>query len=85
MPDFEPNPHVLGAAGQQAVSKINEQLQPVVDEIHQRYAGRPVDDVRAALMSAWQADAGLDFPEPLLTNVASKISEGKRVVLRAAG
>jgi hypothetical protein len=64
-----------------AVDRFNTVMQPVLDGLRERCTGRPVNEVREALAVEWGANAGKALPEPYLTNWATRISGGGRVVL----
>jgi hypothetical protein len=64
-----------------AIDRFNEVMQPVLDRVLERAGGRPVPEVRDALAVEWGANAGKALPEPYLTNWATRISNGERVVL----
>jgi hypothetical protein len=64
-----------------AIARFNEVMQPVLDRLGERWAGRPVVEVREALATEWGANAGKALPEPYLTNWATRISKGERVAL----
>ncbi len=82
---LEPNWAGIEAVGQQAVAAFNEKMQPVLDELHGQYKGRPIDVVRQALVREWRKVAGEDLPDPMVTTIATQISEGKSVELRIGG
>jgi hypothetical protein len=65
-----------------AVARFNAVMQPVLDRVADRCAGQPVNDVREVLAVEWGANAGKALPEPYLTNWATRIGNGERVVLR---
>lgn len=57
-----------------------------IDEICRDFAGRPIDEVRPALAARWAAsNEGASITEPELTNVATLISQGRRVWVEADG
>jgi hypothetical protein len=57
-----------------------------VDDISRAYSGKPVDEVRPVLAARWAvANDGASITEPDLTNVATLISEGKRVWVEPDG
>jgi hypothetical protein len=70
--------------GRNAIDRFNAVMQPVLDRLRGRCAGRPVDEVRDELAKAWGGNAGKPLPEPYLSLWAAKLSEGERVVLRDA-
>jgi len=56
-------------------------LQAALDGVHARMAGRPVDEVKHELQSAWRTATGDgDITDPQLTTFASAIAKGQRVV-----
>jgi hypothetical protein len=74
-PDLEENVRRM------AVKAMQERFQPVLDQLHEQYAGRPVEEVRGPLSDAWHG-AGGKISDPELTNYAEAISSGRRIVLR---
>lgn len=64
------------------LSRYATRLQAALDGVHERMAGRPVEEVKPALLTTWQAattDGNITDPE--LTTFAQAISDGRRVVL----
>jgi hypothetical protein len=70
-----------GRREREAVDRFNSVMQPVLDQLRGRCAGRPVAEVREELATAWGANAGKVLPEPYLTNWSAKLSAGERVTL----
>jgi hypothetical protein len=70
-----------GRRATNAVARFNAVMQPVLDRVADRCAGSPVDEVREMLAAEWGANAGKALPEPYLTNWATKIRNGERVLL----
>jgi hypothetical protein len=68
--------------GLRAIARFNAVMQPELDRLHRRCAGAPMAEVRHELAKVWGANAGKSLPEPYLTNWATSISNGQRVVLR---
>jgi hypothetical protein len=70
-------------------SKLREMVQRTqraLAHVNEQYAGHPVDEVKVALASAWAAsNDGAAITEPDLTEVASLISNGKRVWIEDDG
>ncbi len=64
-----------------AIDRFNAVMQPVLDALRERCAGRPLHEVRETLATEWGATAGKALPEPYLTNWATRISDGRRIVL----
>lgn len=85
MAKFKFNPGALEQIGRQAVDRFNRQMQPDLDSLFDRYHGQPVDVVKTALASEWQAKTNKPLPEPQLTQWANLISNGRRIVLRNGG
>jgi hypothetical protein len=71
----------LDRRGVNAIHRFNGVMQPVLDKVLERVGGRPVAEVRETLAVEWGANAGKALPEPYLTNWATRISNGERVVL----
>jgi hypothetical protein len=81
-PGFDADPGWERQVGRTAVERVLRRLQPVLDEIHDQYAGRPVDEIKPVLAREWTActDGG-PIADPDLTRYASVISQGRRIVL----
>jgi hypothetical protein len=58
--------------------QINGQFQKASDKVFNRYAGRPVADVKDAITREWKR-IGASITDPELTKFATAISEGKRL------
>ncbi|MDR6317933.1 hypothetical protein J3R03_002129 [Actinoplanes couchii] len=56
-----------------------------MDKVFEECSGRPVDEVRPLLTRHWTADGGNPIPEPHLTQWATAISQGQRIVLQNGG
>lgn len=70
----------------QILTQMVANIATAVDEIVRDYAGKPVQEVRAALAARWAAaNDGASITEPDLTNVATLISQGKRVWVEPDG
>ncbi len=65
-----------------AMREAQRQLQRTFDELGRRYQGRPVAEVKVALKAAL-ARGGGNATDPELTEWATAISEGTRIVLKA--
>ena len=78
---FEWNPDFEDQIQRAAVAAVQERFQPIMDQLHEQYAGRPVEEVRGSLSDAWHA-AGGKISDPELTTYAEAISAGHRIVLR---
>lgn len=79
--DFHLNPDFP----RQMQEQLNK-LKAVLDEISTEYAGHDVEVVKTALRSRWRAVGnGADVTDPDLTNVATRISLGKRVWMEDNG
>jgi hypothetical protein len=50
--EFEWNEQGLQEAARQAVRNFNDQMQPVLDELHQQVAGQTADEIKPRLASA---------------------------------
>ncbi|MCR2817086.1 hypothetical protein [Microbacterium jiangjiandongii] len=78
---FQMNPDFPRQMAQQ-VGKVKAAL----EDVWEAYAGRPLDEVKAALIAAWNGVGnGASITDPDLTTVASRISAGKRVWLEDHG
>lgn len=68
--------------GDMAVRAMSERYQPILDGLHDEFAGRPIDEIKPVLARRWaEGNEGASITEPELTNVAQAISDGKRVVM----
>lgn len=68
--------------GRLAFEAVQRQLQPALDRVHEQYAGRPVDEIKPVLAQEWAANTeGGSITDPELTQYATVISEGHRIVL----
>ncbi|WP_328651317.1 hypothetical protein OG598_24955 [Micromonospora sp. NBC_00330] len=85
MARFEINQNALNRIGRQAVDNFNNEMQPVLDSVFEEYGGQLVDVVKEALATRWRAAGGEPLGEPRLSEWASVISQGQRLVLRNAG
>ncbi|WP_217584205.1 hypothetical protein [Microbacterium sp. GbtcB4] len=79
--DFQMNPDFP----RQMQEQLNK-LKAVLDEVSSEYAGQDLEVVKTALRSRWRAVGnGADVTDPDLTNVATRISLGKRVWMENNG
>ena len=79
--DFQWNPDA-----KQILAQMVANVTKAMDEISKDYSGRPVEEVRPALAARWAAaNDGAKITEPDLTNVATLISQGKRVWVTPGG
>ncbi|MEV4416032.1 hypothetical protein [Catellatospora sp. NPDC049609] len=79
---FKFNRAGLEQAANQAVLNWAAEHQPVLDRVFASHAGKPVDEVKAAVVSAWRAKTGKTLPDADATSWATPISEGQRLVLQ---
>ncbi len=78
---FHMNPDFPRQMAEQ-VARVKAALEGVSDA----YLGRPIDEVKAALVAAWNGVGnGASITDPDLTTVAGRISAGKRVWLEPDG
>jgi hypothetical protein len=69
--------------GRMAFEAVQSRLQPVLDRVHEQYAGRPVNEIKPVLAREWAANTeGGSIADPELTQYATVISEGHRIVLQ---
>lgn len=90
MSSFKFNPRALERAVLQAadgaVRRKADNLQTVVDNLERTHQGRPVDEVKVALRTAWRSATGDgDITDPELTQWATHISEGRHINVRYDG
>jgi hypothetical protein len=80
---FDLDPGWERQVGRMAVEAVLRRVQPVLDEIHEQYAGCPVDEIKPVLARQWpDCTGGGSITDPDLTRYASVISQGRRIVLR---
>lgn len=56
---------------------VTRNVDEVIDPVAERYAGRPLNEVRSALRSAWRAVFGVDLDEVTLGEIAAAIHGGR--------
>lgn len=71
----------LSKAVQGAVQDVAAEYQRMFDSLLRRYSGRPVSEVKPALEREWRRIGG-QLSDPELTEYASHISSGTRIVMR---
>jgi hypothetical protein len=70
----------------QILAQMVSNVAAAVDAISGEYAGRSINEIRPALAARWAAaNKGASITEPDLTNVATLISQGKRVWVESDG
>jgi hypothetical protein len=80
---FETDPGWERQVGRMAIEATRSRVQPILDRIHQQYAGCPVDEIKPVLAREWTAGTGGgSIADPDLTRYASVISRGGRIVLK---
>ena len=72
----------LHRAVQPAVEGLATEYQQMFDSLLRRYKGHPVSEVKLVLRSEWSRIGG-SISDPELTEFATAISEGTRIVMRA--
>lgn len=77
---FVPNQKGIKELGRRAVRQMLPHYQRQYDELLQSHAGKPVEDVKAALIAMYRRSGGV-ITDPELTRRAELISQGTRVVL----
>lgn len=77
---FVPNQEGIEQLGRDAVRQSLPHYQQQYDELLQNYAGKPVDEVKAALVAMYRGNGGR-ITDPALTQQAEKISEGTRIIV----
>jgi hypothetical protein len=83
MSSFETEPGWERQVGRMAIEAVRRRLQPILDQLHQQYAGCSVDEIKPVLAREWTAcTGGGPISDPDLTRYASVISTGRRIVLR---
>jgi hypothetical protein len=71
----------LSRAVQGAVKDVATEYQRMLDSLLQRYSGRPLAEIRPVLEREWRRIGGR-ISDPELTEYASHISSGTRIVMR---
>ena len=78
---FELDRREFDRAVQDAMKSAQRDLQRSFDDLGRRYRGRPIHEVKTALRSVLRREGGT-ADEPELTEWATAISEGTRIVLK---
>jgi hypothetical protein len=79
------NEEELARVLQAAAEEFADQHQSDMDELSQRFNGRPVDEIKPVLDSEMTRWGGSFSDDAELTRVATAISQGEDVKLRPAG
>ncbi len=83
MSGFKWNPGAEREIERMAIEATQKRFQPILDSVHDEYAGRSVDEIKPVLARKWAAgNDGASITDPELTNIAQAISDGTRVILR---
>jgi len=61
--------------------RIAADYQKLLDALASSHAGKPLEEVKAALRSGWQGLGG-DLTDPELTQYAECVKEGRRIEIR---
>ncbi|AGB23003.1 hypothetical protein Mycsm_02670 [Mycobacterium sp. JS623] len=69
--------------GEEIGRQVNSHFQKMFDTVFRRHAGKSVPDVKDALKREFKR-GGADITDPELTKIATAISEGTRIRVRAA-
>ncbi|MEN0135540.1 MAG: hypothetical protein AAGC80_10350 [Rhodococcus sp. (in: high G+C Gram-positive bacteria)] len=77
--DFRFNEHELGQLAQAAVERT---LQRMMDRLQQECKGKSVDEARRRLARAWEDAMDQEITDPELTEYATELAAGKRVVIK---
>jgi hypothetical protein len=64
-----------------AIKDTVKEAQARLDRVHRTYSGRPVPEVKAAILREWQR-GGDKLSDDYATKMATRISEGTRIVLK---
>lgn len=83
MAKFSFDQRALDQIGKQAAGEFTRSMQPTLDALHRELAGQPVESIKPRLAHAWRAKAGESLSEPGLTEWATALSNGDRIVLKA--
>lgn len=73
----------LKRAAQPAMQKFADQNQPKMDDLFEQYQGRPVEEIKPSIQREMESWGG-SMSDDAVTRVATAISEGQRVKLRAS-
>lgn len=68
-------------AAREAAEKWSTGLSTKLNALSSEYEGRPVDEVREVVAHRWVAWTGKEFVEPLLSQYAQAISEGREITI----
>lgn len=67
-----------------AIRDLTKNTQTALDRLHRQMSGQPVEKVKPKLAQVWKSQMGEALREPQLTEWATSISNGQRIVLRAS-
>lgn len=71
----------LRAFADQAARQVSDAYQAMLDKIGREYRGRPIEEIKPALASAWADVADGQIVEPDLTTWSEAIRDGVRIEL----
>jgi hypothetical protein len=78
---FEFDENAFKKVADKAVTAKMEETQALLDRLHRDYSGKPVSEVKPALVRAWKKDGG-NISDAEATDWATLISDGTRIVLK---
>lgn len=67
-----------------AIGDLTKSTQSALDALHRQMSGQPVERVKPKLAQAWKSKMGEALTEPQLTEWATAIANGQRIVLRTS-
>lgn len=76
------NQNALKQIADQAAASVAAAYQPVLDSLLDRFAGQPVEEIKPVLAREWAAVNDGSLGEPELTQWATLLSEGTRIVMQ---
>jgi hypothetical protein len=81
--EFSFNKRELNKFARDVVREEAKKYQRVLDSLHRELAGQPVDTIKPRLARAWRTAGGTPLKDPSLTEWATAIANGNRVIFRA--
>lgn len=76
---FEFDERALNRVVESALTDMSSEFEMLVGRLTRQLQGRPVDEIKPVLKLQWKQVADGDLEDPLLTTIATAISEGTKV------
>lgn len=83
MSNFSFDQRAIDKLAKELVNDEVKRLQKMMDDLHRRYQGRSVAEVKTALVREWTKRDGGKVSDPELTEWATEISEGRRITIKS--